>query len=188
MSFKKTGKVLLIAGLALALAAPGGPWRPSPSRSPKWWGVTGPYEAYTKQSINGFKMGLEYATNGTMEINGRPIEVIIKDTALKPQNGKQLLTEAYRDDKVDLAVGPVSSAVAVAHAARGPGVQEDPHRGAGRGRLHHRQVLGTATSSAPAATPPRTRWATRRPWPSPGVVIATIAQDYSFGRDGRGRL
>lgn len=33
-------------------------------------GVTGPYEAYTKQSITGFKMGLEYATKGTFEVLG----------------------------------------------------------------------------------------------------------------------
>ena len=43
---------------------------------------------------------------------------------------------------------------------------------------------GTSTSSAPAATARRTRSPT--PWrsTSQGVAIATLAQDYAFGRDG----
>ena len=40
--------------------------------------------------------------------------MIVKDTHMKPDMGKQLLTAAFQDDKVDLAVGPVSSAVAMA--------------------------------------------------------------------------
>ena len=28
--------------------------------------LTGPLEAYAKQSVNGFQLGLEYATKGTM--------------------------------------------------------------------------------------------------------------------------
>ncbi|MDO9573408.1 MAG: ABC transporter substrate-binding protein [Candidatus Contubernalis sp.] len=76
--------------------------------------LTGAYEAYAKQAVEGFKLGLEYATNGTFKVLGRPIEVIVKDTQMKPEMGKQLLTAAFQDDKVDLAVGPVSSAVAMA--------------------------------------------------------------------------
>jgi ABC-type branched-subunit amino acid transport system substrate-binding protein len=77
-------------------------------------GITGPLEAYAKQSLEGFTMGLDYATKGTNKILGRPVELIVKDTQLKPDMGKQLLTEAYKDDKVDLAVGGVSSAEALA--------------------------------------------------------------------------
>ncbi|MEC9312003.1 MAG: ABC transporter substrate-binding protein, partial [Pseudomonadota bacterium] len=78
------------------------------------YGKTGPYEAYAKQSHDGLMLGLEYATGGTMEINGEKIVVIEKDTQLKPENGKALLEEAYGDDEVDLAIGPVSSGVALA--------------------------------------------------------------------------
>ena len=100
--------------------------------------LTGPLEAYAKQSVNGFKLGLEYATKGTMKVLDRPINVIIKDTQAKPDVGKQMLTEAFKDDKADLAVGGVLSSVALAMLPGGQGVQKDTHRRAGRGRFDHR--------------------------------------------------
>ena len=39
-------------------------------------GFTGPLQAYAKQTETGFKLGLEYATKGTMEVDGRKIVVI----------------------------------------------------------------------------------------------------------------
>src|SRR5690348_9522419 len=38
--------------------------------------LTGPLEAYAKQEVTGFHLGLEYATKGTMMVAGRKIEVI----------------------------------------------------------------------------------------------------------------
>ena len=35
------------------------------------YGKTGPLEAYAKQTETGLRMGLEYATKGTMAIDGR---------------------------------------------------------------------------------------------------------------------
>jgi ABC-type branched-subunit amino acid transport system substrate-binding protein len=58
--------------------------------------------------------GTNSATNGTMEVNGRKIVVIEKDDQGKPDQGKSLLAAAYGDDKVDLAVGPTASPVALA--------------------------------------------------------------------------
>ena len=78
------------------------------------YGKSGPYEAYAAQSHNGLMMGIEYATDGTMKVNGEDITVIEKDTQLKPDVGKTLLAEAYGDDDAHLAVGPVSSGVALA--------------------------------------------------------------------------
>jgi ABC-type branched-subunit amino acid transport system substrate-binding protein len=49
-----------------------------------------------------------------MAINGRKIVVIEKDDQGKPDLGKNLLAAAYGDDKVDLAVGPTASPVALA--------------------------------------------------------------------------
>ena len=40
------------------------------------YGKTGPFEAYAKQSHDGLMLGLEYATDGSMEIDGEPIVVI----------------------------------------------------------------------------------------------------------------
>lgn len=39
-------------------------------------GKTGPLEAYAKQTIVGFNMGLEYATGGTMMVAGKKLVVI----------------------------------------------------------------------------------------------------------------
>ena len=75
---------------------------------------TGPLEAYGKQTQTGLMMGLDYATGGTMTVNGRKIVVIEKDDQGKPDLGKSLLATAYSDDKVDLAIGPTSSGVALA--------------------------------------------------------------------------
>ena len=59
-------------------------------------------------------MGLEYATGGTMTVAGRKLVVIEKDDQGKPDVGKALLAAAYADDKVDIAVGPTASPVALA--------------------------------------------------------------------------
>ena len=75
---------------------------------------TGPLEAYGKQTQTGLMMGLDYATGGTMTVNGRKIVVIEKDDQGKPDLGKSLLATAYSDDKADLAIGPTSSGVALA--------------------------------------------------------------------------
>ena len=78
------------------------------------YGKTGPLEAYGKQTQTGLMMGLDYATGGTMTVDGRKIVVIEKDDQGKPDVGKSLLATAYGDDKADIAVGPTSSGVALA--------------------------------------------------------------------------
>ncbi|MEM8742524.1 MAG: ABC transporter substrate-binding protein, partial [Pseudomonadota bacterium] len=103
-------KRLSLALAALVLAGPAA----AEIRIAHVYGKTGPFEAYAKQSHDGLMLGLEYATQGTMEIDGEPIVVIEKDTQLKPDLGKALLAEAYGDDDVHLAIGPVSSGVALA--------------------------------------------------------------------------
>ena len=75
---------------------------------------SGPLEAFAKQTITGFNLGLDYATGGTMMVNGKKLVVIEKDDQGKPDVGKALLAAAYADDKVDIAVGPTASPVALA--------------------------------------------------------------------------
>lgn len=75
---------------------------------------TGAMEPFATASNIGMMMGLEYATGGKMEVAGKKITVIVKDSQLKPDTGKALLQAAYKDDKADIAVGPTSSAVALA--------------------------------------------------------------------------
>ena len=147
------------------------------------YGKTGPFEAYAKQSHDGLMMGLEYATGGTMEVNGEKIVIIEKDTQLKPENGKALLAEAYGDDDVALAVGPVSSGVALAmlpvaaeyekilivHPAVADSIT---------GENWNPYIFRTGRNSSQDAI------AQAKAMAALGVKIATLAQDYAFGRDG----
>ncbi len=147
------------------------------------YGKTGPFEAYAKQSHDGLMLGLEYATDGTMEINGEKIVVIEKDTQLKPENGKALLAEAYGDDEVDLAVGPVSSGVAlamlpVAEEYEKILIVEPAVADSITGENWNRYIFRTGRNSSQDAVSNAIALA------GPNVKIATLAQDYAFGRDG----
>jgi branched-chain amino acid transport system substrate-binding protein len=63
---------------------------------------------------NGFALGLDYATGGTNSVAGRPIQVIIKDTASKPDVGTQVARDLLEKENVDMLVGVPSSGVALA--------------------------------------------------------------------------
>src|SRR6516225_11634047 len=78
------------------------------------YGRTGPLEAYAKQTETGLRLGFEYATKGTMEVDGRKIVIITKDDQGKPDLAKTALAEAYEDDGADIAIGTSSSAAALA--------------------------------------------------------------------------
>ena len=147
------------------------------------YGKTGPYEAYAKQSHDGLMLGLEYATGGTMDINGEKIVVIEKDTQLKPENGKALLEEAYGDDEVDLAIGPVSSGVAlamlpVAEEYEKLLIVEPAVADSITGANWNRYIFRTGRNSSQDAVSNAIALA------GEDTHIATLAQDYAFGRDG----
>jgi branched-chain amino acid transport system substrate-binding protein len=147
------------------------------------YGKTGALEAYATQSHNGLMLGLEYATGGTMEINGEKIVVIEKDTQLKPENGKALLEEAYGDDEVDLAIGPVSSGVAlamlpVAQEYEKILIVEPAVADSITGENWNRYIFRTGRNSSQDAVSNAIALA------GEDVQIATLAQDYAFGRDG----
>ena len=143
--------------------------------------LSGPLEQYGNQSKVGFQLGLEYYTKGSMTLLGRPIEIIVKDAQGKPAVGKQLLTEAYKDDKVDLAVGPTSSAVAMAMLPvplefKRVLVVEPAVSDAVTGKDSNRYVFKTSRNSSHDAIGNALVLA------RPGVYVATVAQDYTFGR------
>jgi branched-chain amino acid transport system substrate-binding protein len=126
---------------------------------------TGPLEAYAKQTHTGLMMGLSYATNGTMEINGKKLVVIEKDSQFKPDVGKAQLAAAYADDRADIAIGPTGSGVALAMLP----VAEEYKRScwwSQRWPTPSPVTSGTATSSAPGATAARMRSATPWRWTS----------------------
>ncbi|WP_102867140.1 substrate-binding domain-containing protein [Pseudovibrio exalbescens] len=147
------------------------------------YGKTGPLEAYAAQSHTGLKLGLEYATDGTMEINGEPIKLLEYDTQLDPARGRSLLAEAYGDDDVHIAVGPVSSGVALAMLP----VAEEYERlllvepavaDSITGSNWNRYIFRTGRNSSQDAI------ANAVALGGEGTVVATLAQDYAFGRDG----
>lgn len=147
------------------------------------YGKTGALEAYAKQSHTGLMMGLEYMTDGTMQIDGRPIVVIEKDTQLKPEIGRAMLAEAFGDDDAHIAVGPVSSGVALAMLP----VAEEYERilivepavaDSITGENWNRYVFRTGRNSSQDAISNAVALGAE------GVKIATLAQDYAFGRDG----
>ena len=144
---------------------------------------TGPFEAYGKQTQTGLMMGLNYATGGTMAVNGRKLVVIEKDDQGKPDVGKSLLAAAYADDKVDLAVGPTGSGVAlamlpVAEEYKKILLVEPAVADAITGDKWNKYIFRTGRNSSQDAI------ANAVAMDKDGVSVATLAQDYAFGRDG----
>jgi branched-chain amino acid transport system substrate-binding protein len=118
-----------------------------------------------------------------MEINGEKIVVIEKAPQLKPDNGKALLEEAYGDDEVDLAIGPVSSGVAlamlpVAEEYEKILIVEPAVADSITGANWNRYIFRTSRNSSQDAVANAIALA------GENVKIATLAQDYAFGRDG----
>jgi branched-chain amino acid transport system substrate-binding protein len=144
---------------------------------------TGPLEAYGKQTATGFMMGLDYATQGTMMVAGKKLVVIEKDDQGKPDLGKSLLAAAYGDDKVDLAVGPTSSGVAlamlpVAEEYKKILLVEPAVADSITGEKWNKYIFRTGRNSSQDAI------SNAVALDKSGVTIATLAQDYAFGRDG----
>ena len=147
------------------------------------YGKTGPLEAYAKQTETGLMMGFEYATKGTMTVDGRKIVVITKDDQGKPDLSKAALAEAYQDDKADIAIGTTSSAAALADLPVAeenkkillvePAVADQI-----TGEKWNRYIFRTGRNSSQDAISNAVAIG------KPGVTIATLAQDYAFGRDG----
>ncbi|CAN7385174.1 urea ABC transporter, urea binding protein [compost metagenome] len=144
---------------------------------------TGALEAYAKQTQTGLMMGLEYATNGTMTVNGNKLVVIEKDTQGKPDVAKAQLAAAYSDDRADIAVGPTSSGTAlamlpVAEEYKKVLLVEPAVADSITGDKWNRYIFRTGRNSSQDAI------SNAVALDKPGVQIATLAQDYAFGRDG----
>jgi branched-chain amino acid transport system substrate-binding protein len=175
--------VALAATAAAALATPLAWSQAKEIRIAHVYSRTGPLEAYGKQTQTGLMMGLEYATGGTMAINGRKIVVIEKDDQGKPDLGKSLLATAYSDDKADIAVGPTSSGVAlamlpVAEEYKKVLLVEPAVADSITGDKWNKYIFRTGRNSSQDAI------SNAVALDKPGTTIATLAQDYAFGRDG----
>lgn len=142
------------------------------------------FEVFSKQTHTGFMMGLEYATKGTMMINGKKVEVIEKDTQFKPDVARSVLAEAYGDDDVLIAVGGTSSGVTTAMLP----VAEEYERillvepavaDSLTGENSNRYVFKTSRNSSMDMQAQAIALK-----PDENLYVATLAEDYAFGKDG----
>jgi branched-chain amino acid transport system substrate-binding protein len=178
MSFR-----LKLLAFAVALVATAGGAAADDLKVALIYGLTGPLQAYAKQTEAGLKLGFEYATKGTMEVDGRKIVIITKDDQGKPDLAKSALAEAYEDDGADIAVGTSSSAAAiavlpVAEEHKKILIVEPAVADQITGDKWNRYIFRTARNSSQDAI------SNALAIGKPGVHIATLAQDYAFGRDG----
>jgi branched-chain amino acid transport system substrate-binding protein len=147
------------------------------------YGRTGPLEAYAKQTEAGLKLGFEYATKGTMEVDGRKIVIIAKDDQGKPDLAKSALTEAYEDDGVDIAIGTTSSPATiamlpVAEEHKKILIVEPAVADQITGDKWNRYIFRTGRNSSQDAISNAVAIG------APGVNIAVLGVDNAFGRDG----
>lgn len=145
--------------------------------------LTGALESYGKQTQRGFELGLEYATDGTMEVAGKKIEVVFEDTETKPEVAVQKATKLLEDDVVDFLVGSSSSGdtlavLPLAEEYEKIMIVEPAVADSITGSEFNPFIFRTSRNSSQDAVAGAAAIA------KPGVKIATFAPDYSFGWDG----
>ena len=183
-----TKRALLRASLALGLAtglAGAAFAQEDPIKIALIHGMSGSsFEVFSKQSHTGFEMGLEYATGGTMAVKGHPIELIYKDTQFKPDVARAALAEAYGDDDVLIAVGGTSSGVTlgmlpIAEEYEKLLIVEPAVADSLTGPDSNRYVFKTSRNSSMDMQAQALALQ-----PDADLHVATLAEDYAFGRDG----
>lgn len=108
-----------LAGLVLLLcfivAGQGAVWADSePIKIGVLHDGSGALRTYGEQQVRGLQLGLEYATGGTMDVLGRPIQLLIEDDASDPQKAVQAVRRFLERDGVHIVQGTSSSGVALA--------------------------------------------------------------------------
>jgi len=184
--------VILVALLMLSAGCAGGGGEggeASEAKEPIKIGIvtslTGVLESYGKMTINGFELGLDYATNGTREVAGRPIEIIVEDTTTKPDVAKQKALKLLEEDKVDFLVGCASSADTLAVLPLAEEYQrimivEPAVADSITGAQWNKYIFRTGRNSSQDALAVAAAIASAKP----GATVAVLAQDYAFGREG----
>lgn len=145
--------------------------------------LTGALESYGKQTQRGFELGLEYATDGTMEVAGKKIEVVFEDTETKPEVAVQKATKLLEEDEVDFLVGSSSSGdtlavLPLAEEYEKIMIVEPAVADSITGSEFNKYIFRTSRNSSQDAVAGAAAIAKE------GVKIATFAPDYSFGWDG----
>ena len=144
---------------------------------------TGILEGYGKQMLQGFYIGLDYATNGTREINGRPIEVIERDTQTNPQVAVTEATALFEEDNIDILVGSASSTdtlavLPLAEAYQRVMIVEPAVADSITGDQWNKYIFRTGRNSSQDAVAGAAAIA------APGKKIGIFAPNSAFGLDG----
>lgn len=174
-------KRLFFIALAAVLVARGA-GAEGPIKIAHVYDQTGALADYGRQLQVGLALGFEYATGGSNRVLGRPLVLIEKDSRLQPELARALLAEAYAEDDAVLAIGPLTPHVAL---------------GSLDVAAEHRRILIAQSVADDITGKAWNRYVFRvgRSWSQdaianaivaarPGACIATITQDYEFGRDG----
>jgi branched-chain amino acid transport system substrate-binding protein len=74
--------------------------------------TSGPLASYGEQYVEGFELGLEYATDGSMAVDGRPIEVVYEDDTGDPAQANAVVTDLIGQG-YSIIAGTVVSGVAL---------------------------------------------------------------------------
>ncbi|MUK88464.1 ABC transporter substrate-binding protein [Ornithinibacillus sp. L9] len=144
---------------------------------------TGALESYGLQTQRGFELGMEYATDGTMEVAGKKIEYYFEDTETDPTVARQKALSLLEDKEVDILVGSSSSGdtlavTPLAEEYEKVMIVEPAAADSITGSEYNDYVFRTARNSSQDAAAAAAAVAKE------GVKIATLAPDYSFGHDG----
>lgn len=145
--------------------------------------LTGALESYGKQTVRGFELGIDYATEGSKTVAGRKIEFIVEDTETKPDVAVKKATKLLETDKVDFLVGSSSSGdtlavLPLAEEYKKVMVVEPAVADSITGTQWNKYIFRTARNSSQDAVAGAAAIAKQ------GVKIATFAPDGAFGRDG----
>ncbi|ODU07687.1 MAG: hypothetical protein ABS81_00940 [Pseudonocardia sp. SCN 72-86] len=119
MRATRTRKVMACLGLALAVTVTGctttSGTGPAAANDPITVGVvthlSGPLARYAKPMLDGLKAGVDYATNGSNEVNGRQIVLKVVDDAGDPAKAVAAATGLVGDG-TNIIVGTIGSTVA----------------------------------------------------------------------------
>jgi branched-chain amino acid transport system substrate-binding protein len=90
------------------------PWRANSQADPIKIALitdeSGALELYGLEQEYGLRLGLDYATEGTMEIAGRPVEIVLRDYENDPALVETQARDLIENEGVDILVGAPSSA------------------------------------------------------------------------------
>ncbi len=74
---------------------------------------TGALALFGNEASQGLELGFEYATDGSMSVGGRPIELVVRDDAGDVEASTAAARELIESEGVEVLIGGTSSAVAL---------------------------------------------------------------------------